>query len=263
MELNSGNDLISLKESIQTQFSPTTESPLSFVEADHYARCNALTVDSLAFDWQRLVEHDHAINSTLDDLEPGQLIEHIQLQECLFRVIIPTAEQWQMPAASLQVLQQACKRFKDDEVKDLASQQCFPETSRWKSLKLEAPALRSDHGTDCRRLARQVKAFMKEPLPDHRLPLHPVDVDIGEGLEFPKSMAQRDREQMKIAEGENLGVTKDTLVYLTQSLKSVLTEADQREFVESVSTYQGVSCASQLSQQMLDADTSSSLPGNT
>jgi hypothetical protein len=248
MELNSGNDLISLKESIkshQAQYSPTTESPPSAVDADQYARCNGLTIDSLLFDWQRLIDHDHAITSTLPDLEPGQLIEGSQLQECLFRAIIPTSEQWQLPATSLKVLQEVCTRHKDDEVADLASQQCFLEALKWKSLKLEAPALRSDNVTDCRQLARQVKAFLKEPLPDHRLPLHPADIDSGEGLEFSKSLVEKDRQQMKMAERESFGVTKDTLVYLMQSLKSDLSDADKPEFVESVSSYQRVSWASQ------------------
>jgi hypothetical protein len=244
MELNSGDDLITLKELIQShesQYSPTTESPPSAVDADQYARCNGLTIDSLLFDWPQLIDHDHAISSTLADLEPGQLIEGPQLQECLFRAIIPTSEQWQLPATSLKVLQEVCTRHKDDEVAGLTSQQCFLETLKWKSLKLEAPVLRSDHGTDYRQLARRVKAFLKEPLSDHRLPLHPVDIDSGEGLEFPKNLAEKDRQQMKMAEGESFGVSKDTLVYLMQSLKSDLSDADKREFVENLSTYEGVS----------------------
>jgi hypothetical protein len=241
MELNSGDDLISLKESIQSHYSPSAESIHSFANADQYARYNGLTIDSLLFDWQQLVDHDQAITATLADLEPGQLIENVQLQECMFRAIIPTTEQWQMPVASLHILRQVCKRCNEDEVADLVSQECFPETLKSKSLKLEVPALRSDHGTDCRRLARRVKGFLKEPLPDHRLPLHPADIDKGEGLEFPESFARMDKEQMRTLEKEHLAVTKETFVYLVQSLKSELTEHGLRDLVESVTTYQGVS----------------------
>ncbi|KAK4034740.1 hypothetical protein C8A01DRAFT_38786 [Parachaetomium inaequale] len=246
MELNSGDDLISLKESIQTQCSLSAESPPSIVDAGQYARRSGLTIDSLLFDWQHLVEHDHAITSTLVGLDPGQLIEAAQLQECLFRAIIPAAERWQMPAASLQILQQVCRRSKDDELADLVSEQCFPETLKWESLKLEAPVLRSDHGTNCRRLARRVKTFLKEALPDHRLPLHPVDMAQGEGVEFPESMVRMDEEQMKVVEQESLEVTKNTLVYLMQSLKSDLTDHDQWDFVETVSTYHGVGAREHL-----------------
>lgn len=241
MELNSGADLISLKESIQSHYSPSAKSPSSTVDADHYARDNGLTIDSLLFEWPQLVDGDQAIISTLVDLGPGQLIETVQLQECLFRAIIPTTEQWQMSATSLQILQQVCGRCKTNEVVDLVSQQCFTETSTRRRLKLEIPVLRSDHGTDCLRLARRVNAFRKEPLPDHRLPLHPVEAEKGEGLEFPQSMVQMDKDQMKAVEEESLEVTRDTLVYLVQSLKSDMADRDRREFSENVSTYQGVS----------------------
>ncbi|KAK4098337.1 hypothetical protein N658DRAFT_561178 [Parathielavia hyrcaniae] len=238
MELNSGDDLISLKESILSQCSPCTESVPSIANADRYARYNGLTIDSLGFDWRQLVEGDWAIAATLAEFEPGQLLENDQLQECLFRVIIPTAEQWHMPAASLDILQQVCKRCKEGEVADLVSQECLPETIKWKSMRLETPALRSDHGTDCRRLARRVKAFLKEPLPDHRLPLHPVDTEKGEGLGFPDGLAGMGKEKMRALE-ETLAVTKKTVMYLMQSLKSDLTEHGERDLIESLSTYQG------------------------
>lgn len=241
MELNSGEDLITLKDSIEGYCSSSPENPPSTVDADHYARCNGLTIDSLLLQWPQLIDRDQAIASSLINIGPGQLIETVQLPECLFRVIIPTSEQWQMPASSLQILQQVCGRSREDEIMDLVSQQCFTETARWKHLKLDAPALRSDHDTDCRRLGRRVRAFRKEPLPDHRLPLHPVDVEKGEGLEFPRSLVQMDRKQMKAIGEESLEITRDTLVYLMQSLKAEVADDDRWDFIDSVSTYQGVS----------------------
>lgn len=241
MELNSGDDLISLKESLRLPRSPSTESPPSLINADHYARCNRLTIDSRHFDWAELVDSDPAIASTVAALAPGQLFEGgSQLRECLFRAIIPAPEQWQMPAASLRILHQVCKGPLGADVAELAAQECFSETLRCARLRLEAPCLRSDHGIDCRRLARKVKAFLEVQLPDHRLPLHPSDADKGEGLAFPRSLGEMDREQMKAVAKENLAVNRDTLVYLTQCLKSGWTEEEQRDFVESVATYQGV-----------------------
>jgi hypothetical protein len=227
MELNSGDDLISLKASIQGHCSSSIESPPPIINADQYARSHGLTINSLLIDWQQLIEADQAIASTIADVQAGHLIEAVQLQECIFRVIIPTTEQWQMPAASLQILQQVCQRSKEDELGEWVSQQCFNDTLKWRDLKLETPALRSDHGTDCRRLARRVNAFLKEALPDHRLPLHPVDIALGEGVEFSESLLQRDVEMMMAIEQEALEVTKGTLVYLMQSLKPELTEKDQ------------------------------------
>lgn len=250
MELHSGDDLISLKESLQSRHSPTTES-LPTINADEYARDSGLTIDSLLFDWSRLVDHDPSIASTVADIAPGQLIEDGELQECLFRAIIPAPEQWQMPVASLQILQQVCGRCKDEDVAALASQQCLSETLKWKGLKLEPPELRSDHGIDCRQLARRVKVFLKEQLPEHRLPLHPSDPEQGEGLEFSRNMGEMDREQMRIVEKENLEVHKDTLVYLMQSLKSNWTDEEQQELVESLSDYGKVGGTLPKSNRML------------
>ncbi|KAK3307326.1 uncharacterized protein B0T15DRAFT_510611 [Chaetomium strumarium] len=246
MELNSGDDLISLKESILSHHSPSTGSPPSFADADEYARCSGLTIDSRSLDWRQLVERDPALASTILELEAGQLIETVQLKECLFRAIIPTPEQWQIPAASLQILQDVCTRRKDEDLAGLVSEQCFPETLKWKGLKLEAPALRSDHGADCRRLMRRVKAFLKEPLPEHRLPLHPVDVGKGEGLEFPESLTQQEKAHMKTIEHENLEVTRDTLAYLMQSLRSDLTDNARRDFARENCAYEGVGAAEHL-----------------
>ena len=240
MELNSGDDLISLKESIQGHCSSSIESPPPIINADQYARSNGLTINSLLIDWQQLVEVDQANISTIADVQEGHLIEAAQLQECIFRVIIPTTEQWQMPAASLQILQQVCGRCNEAELAEWVSQQCFNDTLRWRNLKLETPALRTDHGTDCRRLARRVNTFLKSALPDHRLPLHPVDIARGEGVEFPDSLLREDVEKMVAIERETLEVTKSTLVYLMQSLKSDLTDKDQRDLLWTDTPYRRV-----------------------
>ncbi|KAL2015692.1 hypothetical protein VTK56DRAFT_5027 [Thermocarpiscus australiensis] len=248
MELNSGDDLIMLKESLQSQYSysQSADSPLSILDADEYARCHDLTIDSRLLNWPRLLERDQFLASTIAELGPGQLVEGVQLQECLFRPIIPTPEQWQVPVKSLQILQQVCRGYREDEVANLRSQQCLSGTLKWKSLKSETPALRSDHGIDCRRLARRIKAFLKEPLPDHRLPLHPTDVDKGEGLEFPSIASEMDKEQMSTVETEQLEVNRDALVYLMQALKSNWTESQHLELVESSSAYQGVGAREHL-----------------
>lgn len=242
MEMSSGNDLISLKESLQSHASPSTRSsPPSTTSAGQYARDQGLTIDSLLSHWPQLVEHDQNIAATVAGTEQGQLIEDGGLQECLFRAIIPTPEQWQLPISSLQILQQVCTECTQEEAADLALQQCFSDAKKWRSLKLDTPALRSDNVVDCRRLARRVKAFLKEPLPDHRLPLHPVDIEKGEGLEFPRAVVDMDKERTRDIEQEKLEVGRDTLVYLMQSLESSWSDKEQQEFTESVSTYYGVS----------------------
>jgi hypothetical protein len=117
---------------------------------------------------------------------------------------------------------------------------CFSETAELKKLKTEEPALRSDHHADCRSLERRVKAFQKVPLPNHHLPLHPVDVEQGEGLEFPESARKGDEALMKSISKETIEVTKDTLMFLVQSLKADWSDNEQRELMENISTYTGV-----------------------
>ncbi|EGS21790.1 uncharacterized protein CTHT_0036580 [Thermochaetoides thermophila DSM 1495] len=108
------------------------------------------------------------------------------------------------------------------------------------SLKLEPPLLYSDHTLDCRRLARQVRNFMKDPLPDISLPLEPYDVEQGQGLEFPRALVEADKEQTKSVENEKLNVTRDILWYISQTIKSDWTEENQQQLYESAAGYPGL-----------------------
>ncbi|KAL2140661.1 hypothetical protein VTI28DRAFT_3518 [Corynascus sepedonium] len=221
--------------------SPSTESAPHYVNAND-ARRNRLTINSVLSDWQRLVDHDLAIKSSLPDFAAGQLIEatDTQLQECLFRAIIPTTEQWQLPITSLQLLQHACRRLSDAEAAVLISEQNFSGRPKWDNFKLKTILLRSDHNTDCRQLARRIKSFRQVPLPDHCLPLHPTDASRGEGIGFPEEFVSSDKKKMKAIEEEKVEVTRETLVYLTQDLRSDLANIELQAFVGVFSTYQGI-----------------------
>lgn len=208
---------------------------------DEYARAHGLTLDSLLPRWSKMFEDDHYIASTISEPASSQLLEGIQLQECLFCPIIPTPEQWQMPVRSLHLLQQVCRHVKKEEVERLKSQECFSGSLRWNKLKLETPVLRSDHGTDCRRWERRVKDFMEVQLPDHRLPLEPADIDKGQGLAFTNIEKAKDKKMMRDVEKEKLELSKDTLRHVAQSLKSSWTESEQRAFTRSILTYNQVS----------------------
>ncbi|KAL1843061.1 hypothetical protein VTJ49DRAFT_3196 [Mycothermus thermophilus] len=202
-------------------------------EVDSVAQCPGCHFPILQLDWQGLVSHDQAIASTLDNLDPDEVMKEAGLQECVFRPIIPAAEPWPMPATALKLLQQCFAVAATDS-----------ETLR--SLKLELPALRSDHGTDCRALKRHVETLRKSCLPDHRLPLHPVDVESGEGLEFPRRMLQKDADRIRAIERERLEVGKDVMVYVVRSLKAEWTDEGRQELFERIGTYQGVGAREHL-----------------
>ncbi|KAK3318992.1 hypothetical protein B0H66DRAFT_575586 [Apodospora peruviana] len=215
----------------------------SIAEADEYARCNGLTIDCLSNRWPGLVDHDEAIATTLTKTEPGELIELQDLQECLFRPIIPMPDHWQVPLGSLKLLGETCKPCKEGEIVRLTTQLCFPWTSESKTLKIEPPILQSDHDADCQHLARKVEAYLAGPLPDHRLPLHPTDVDKDEGLKFPTRARIGNELVMKSLGRETIKVNRKTLAVLVHNLKAEWTSADQKEFVEGLWTYNGLGCS--------------------
>ncbi|KAK3400039.1 hypothetical protein B0T20DRAFT_452169 [Sordaria brevicollis] len=246
MDLETSIDLTSsggpLSSNALTPTSDNDQSVSDEPDVDEYARRHGLTVDSLRLDpWKDLLERDDRIAATLIQTDFGELVESQKpLQELAFRPILGKAEQWSVPAESLVLLQQVCKPCTDQEVADHMAGLCFTKTAELKKLKVEQPALRSDHPSDCRRLERKFKAFQQVPLSDHRLPLHPVDIEQGEGLGFAKSARKSDEALMKSLSKETIEVTKDTLMFLIQSLKADWSDDEQRELMEDVSTHAGL-----------------------
>ncbi|KAK3954476.1 hypothetical protein QBC32DRAFT_322561 [Pseudoneurospora amorphoporcata] len=246
MNLETTVDLISSNDSLHSNAHTTTSDCYQSIsddpDADEYARHNGLTIDSLKSDpWKGLLERDDRIAATLIETDFGELIEsEKRLEELAFRPILGKAEQWSVSAESLKLLQQVCKPCTDREAAAHMAELCFTETAELMKLKVEQPALRSDHQADCRRLERRVKAFQKVPLADHHLPLHPVDVEQGEGLEFPESARKGDEALMKSLSKETIEVTKDTLLFLAQSLKADWSDDEHHELMEDISTYTGL-----------------------
>ena len=247
-----GEDVIALKESLPySDPDPDPDADESIRsrprEADEYARWNGLTVDTFLDDpWEKAtapVENgEDIISATLDHhFEPGCLFElNEDLQECLFRAIIPTPEQPDLSAGSLRLIQEACKTRKEQEVRALMEELCFLETSEQKWLKLEPPLLATNHDRDCRQLARKLKALAEAPLTSHGLSLIRTEVGSGEGLGFSDAEKKGDAELMEAFDRETLEVTRESLVFLAESLRTEWTESDRRDLFESVSTYKGV-----------------------
>ncbi|KAK4448469.1 hypothetical protein QBC34DRAFT_449544 [Podospora aff. communis PSN243] len=244
MDFETGSDLISLKESLQDLRTEPSEWEDPDMEADEYARWNGLTVDSRFEPWPRLVDDDIQISTTVDGAEPGSLFEIPFLQECLFREIIPTPEQWQLPAPSMLLIQKACKQYSEGEVAALIADVCVSEISELKKLKMEIPALRSDHVTDCGQLAKAVDEFKKAQILELGLPLFPDRPD--GGLGFPEKDKKGDEALMKKFREESLEMKRESLVFLMQNLKADWTDSDREEMLESVSTYRGVGARERL-----------------
>ncbi|KAK3487607.1 uncharacterized protein B0T23DRAFT_322770 [Neurospora hispaniola] len=189
MDLETSTDLVSLESSLPSNAcTATSDCDRSSIsddpDADEYARCHGLTVDSLKLDpWKGVLERDACIAATLIQTEFGEIIESEKpLEELAFRPILGKAEQWSVSAESLALLQQAY----------------------------------------------------------HHLPLHPVDIAQGEGLEFSESARKGDEALKESLTKETIEVTKDTLMFLVQSLKADWGDDEQRDLMESVSTYSGL-----------------------
>ncbi|KAK0641753.1 hypothetical protein B0T16DRAFT_380749 [Cercophora newfieldiana] len=245
MDFETGGDLIALKELLQGTEPQPSEWSNPSMEADEYARWNGLTIDSRFDPWPRLVNNDMQISATVNDVETGSLFEIAFLEECLFRTIIPTPEQWQLPASSFLLVQKACKEQNQREVTELMREVCLSEVSERKKLKLEVPALRSDHNTDCRQLARAMEEFKKVRLPDHDVLLFPEKPGDG-GLAFTKAAREADEVLMKKLRAEPLEMKRESMVFLMQSLKADWTESDHHDVLESFSTYNGVGAREHL-----------------
>jgi len=247
-----GDDVIALKESLPySDPDPDPDADESIRsrprEADEYARWNGLTVDTFLDDpWEEATapvdNGEDIISATLDHyLEPGCLFELDEdLQECLFRAIIPTPEQPDLSAGSLRLIQEACKTSKEHEVWALMEELCFLETSEQKRLKLEPPLLATDHDRDCRRVAHKLKALAQAPVSSHGLSPIPTEAGSGEGLEFSDAEKKGDAELMEAFGKETLEVTRESLLFLVESLRTEWTDGDRQDLFESVSTYKGV-----------------------
>ncbi|KAK0663028.1 hypothetical protein QBC41DRAFT_26882 [Cercophora samala] len=241
MDFTSESNLFSLDGSSRSPgpSSPPTEISPAHMEADEYALHHGLTFPGID-PWSDILDETGTISATIVDVQPGHLIDDGKLQECAFRPIIPAPEQWQVPAASMQLLQQTFQRCTASEVADLMEELCLEETPTLTSLKLEPPIIRSDHNSDCRRLTRRVTSFQKDTLPDHGLPLDYSDVARGEGLEFAESASAMEKEMLEKVAAQPLEVTKESVAYLVDILKTEWTDKSQWDLLESNNTYHGL-----------------------
>jgi len=241
MECETGDDLIDLKESLSALPGPT-EWSTSDLEPDEYARYNDLTVDSLLDPWLACL--DNHVLATLPLVEDESIVEVEGLQECFFREVIPAREQLQMSAPSLKLIQEASKSVADPDVAGLMAELRSTLSSERKPVsKFDVPVLRTDHEFDCRQMARRISLFRNGQLADHRLPLHPVNGETGESLEFSVKAKRGDEAVMKAVARDSLEMTRETFVFLSQCLKADLAEADKRAFLDEAYTYKGVRTA--------------------
>lgn len=131
--------------------------------------------------------------------------------------------------SALKLIYDVRRELTDDEVKRLTHD--VIDSGNLKNLRIELPILRTDNWRDMREFRKQMESRRDVRIEDHQLPLDPVTVEDGEGMELSGS-ARLDAEKMlKKLEGEKLGVTRSSLQLLADAVKDVYTEEDQWNFL--------------------------------
>ncbi|KAM7187887.1 hypothetical protein V8F33_011001 [Rhypophila sp. PSN 637] len=237
MDFKNGEDVLALKAVVQDIADPPSDGELP-EEADEYARDTGLTVDSRK--WPTAINHDMLMASTLAPTRPGTLLELPNLPECTFRAIIPLPEQLSIPKTAIEFGEQLIKACGEADVADLMNELSYSATSDTKFLKLEEPVLRSNPHADQRALASKLAAFRKTSLPNHRLPLHPVNIEDDEGLEFPPSARQGHKSLMDTMKKQRYDAKFSMVSYIHKTNEAPWSDDEQRQVFETVATYQGL-----------------------
>ena len=112
------------------------------------------------------------------------------------------------------------------------------DTRKCKKSKLELPLLKSDHETDCKTFAQRDGFEIK--LQNVVLPLEMVDENDSGGLGFSTSTRNKGAELLQEIMKEKLEVTRDTLLYLQETLKIDRTADDDKNIWGAVHKYKRV-----------------------
>lgn len=236
MDLETGEELIALKEAIQDMADPTSDGEWP-EEADEYARSTGLTIDSR--NWPTTLDHETFIASTLAPTShPRGLFELPGLPECAFCSIIPPQEDLITPHNAVDWLHQLVCSFENADVAKSITELSAP--SNVNQLKFEEPFLRSNPDADRRALASKLAAFSQASLSNHRLPMHPVEPEDGEGLEFSTQVRGGDKSLMKEIDAELFKGGPEMQAYVYKAEETPWSDDEQHELEGSVSIYQGV-----------------------
>ncbi|KAG6366418.1 hypothetical protein INS49_000595 [Diaporthe citri] len=131
--------------------------------------------------------------------------------------------------SALKLLHDTRRELTDDEVKSLTRD--VIDSGNTKNLKLELPILRTDNERDMREFRKQMASRQDVNIRDHRLPLDPVTVEDGEGMQLPVSARADANGLLRKLEGEKLGVTRSSLQFLADVVKDGYTEEEQWGFL--------------------------------
>lgn len=131
--------------------------------------------------------------------------------------------------SALKLIHETRRELTDDEVKSLT--QDVTDSGNTKKWKLELPLLRTNNERDMREFHKGISSRRHVHIGDHRLPLDPVTVEDGEGMQLPASARSEANELLRKLEGEKLGVTRSSLQFLANVVKDEYSEQEQWKFL--------------------------------
>lgn len=200
---------------------------IALEEACQYARDNGLTCDYETIprpDVERLAAK---LVSPSPDVGPDGQIKLLPGFEIPSSISVD--EIWDLTEQSLRLIEAACQRPSAEQIDMLKHRVLGLGAS--KGLKVELPLLQSDPSRDLRDLLRSIEVAFSTPLKSHHFPLEPVNTERDEGLEFPSSSRQFAQSMMQSIKEETLDVSKELLVYITETLKDDWSAEKQLSYI--------------------------------
>lgn len=131
--------------------------------------------------------------------------------------------------SALKVIHEVRRELTDDEVKSLT--QDVVDSGNTKKWKLELPILRTNNERDMREFRKGMSSRRDVHIGEHRLPLDPVTVEDGEGMQLPASARSEANKLLRKLDGEKLGVTRSSLQFLANVVKDEYSEEEQWRFL--------------------------------
>lgn len=169
------------------------------------------------------------VQSTLPKIAEDGFTDCSHLPDLEFREPQLRSEVLTGAHSARKLIYEARSDLTDYEVSSLT--QDFIESGNTEKLKIELPILRTDNRRDMREFRREMAARRDVHIENHRLPLDPVTVEAGEGMQLPASARSDANELLRKLEGEKLGVTRSSLRYLADIFKDGYTEEEQWDFL--------------------------------
>lgn len=194
-------------------------------EALQYAYENDLTRDYTLNSFSIAHLLSKTVQSTLSSITEDGFTDCSHLPDLELPVPQLRSEVLTIAHSALKLIHETRRELTDDEVKSLTQE--VIDSGNTRQWKLELPILRTDNERDMREFRKGMLSRRDVHIGDHRLPLDPVTVEDGEGMQLPASTRSEANELLRKLEGEKLGVTRSSLQFLANVVKDEYSEQEQ------------------------------------